>query len=112
MEILNDGKEAFEDVEIGFNNSQIYALAGNELLYYSLPDYKTPVINELAGEVCNKIYIYTSTLHIICQFEKRNFIGEYFYNDTMNVLILNRFYNDIENYRLITYIKNYFLMVG
>jgi hypothetical protein len=25
---------------------------------------------------------------------------------------LNRFYNDIENYRLLSYINNYFLMIG
>lgn len=30
----------------------------------------------------------------------------------MNVLILNRFYNEIENYRLLSYVKNYFLMIG
>ena len=99
-------------MEIGSNNTRIFILAGNQLLHYSLPDYKTPVKQELAGELCTRIYLYTSTLHIICEYEKRNFVGEYFYNETMNVLILNRFYNDIENYRLVSYIDNYFLMVG
>lgn len=53
-----------------------------------------------------------STLHIICEYEKRNFIGEYFFNETLNVLILNRFYTDIENYRLLSYVSNYLLMIG
>lgn len=65
------------------------------MLHYTPADYNKPVKHELAGELCTRIYSYLSTLHIICEYEKRNFIGEYFFNDTLNVLILNRFYTDI-----------------
>ena len=75
LEIENSGEDAFEDVEVGYNNSHLYIISGNKLFHYT-PNYKTAMKHELAGELCTRIYVYMSTLHIFCEYEKRNFIGE------------------------------------
>jgi hypothetical protein len=70
------------------------------------------VIISLDGDKCTRIYTHGSTVHILCQYEKRSFIAEYYHHPKDHYLVLNRYYNDMEDYRMVTYLKNYMLMVG